>query len=224
MYKAFNFTAAENSMKHISLVIFNLFIINATMQAQTNSILGIYNLEGVREMVSGFQLKADSTFEFYFSYGALDRYGAGKWNFINNKIILNSKPYPGNDFKLISSSNTSNDFVIINIEEKNSMLLPYVYAFGNRLKEGDYPVKADSHGMIRLSATNLDTLHLLFEFTPERLSSFTIDSKTKNNFTFAFEPWLTEVFFTNFELAVFENKLEGKHPLLEKDNYRYIKE
>lgn len=194
------------------------------MQAQTNSIAGVYNLEGVREMASGFQLNTDSTFEFYFSYGALDRYGSGKWNFINNKIILNSKPFPGNDFKLISSDKTNNDFVTITIQEKNTMLLPYVYAFGNELQEGDYPVKADSHGMIKLLETNLDTLHLLFEFTPERLSTFAIDSKMKNNFTFVFEPWLVEVFFTNFELTVAENKLEGKHPLLEKDNYSFVKE
>lgn len=211
-------------MKHLSIIVFNLFIINATMQAQINSLEGVYNLEGVREMASGFQLKADSTFEFYFSYGALDRYGTGKWNFINNKIILNSKPRPGNDFKLVNSSRTNNDFVTVHIQEKNTMLLPFVYAFGNTLKEGEYPTKADSHGMIKLPANNLDTLHLLFEFTPERFSSFTIDTKTTNTFTFTFEPWLVEVFFTNFELAVTENKLEGKHPLLEKENYVYTKE
>jgi hypothetical protein len=224
MHKAFTFTASVNTMKHLYLVIFNLFIINVTMQAQTNSIAGVYNLEGVREMASGFQLHADSTFEFYFSYGALDRYGGGKWNFINNKIILNSNPYPGNDFKMISSSHTGSDYITINIQEKNTMLLPFVYAFGNTLKEGEYPVKADSHGMIKLPAANTDTLHLLFEFTTERLSSFAIDTKKQNNFTFAFEPWLVEVFFTNFELTVKENKLEGKHPLLEKDSCTYLKE
>lgn len=211
-------------MNHLLLIITNLLIFNANMHAQTNSIAGVYNLEGVREMASGFKLNEDSTFEFYFSYGALDRYGSGKWNFINNKIILNSKPHPGNDFKLISSSQTNNNFIIINVQEKNKMLLPYVYAFGNALKEGEYPVKADSHGMIKLPAANTDTLHLLFEFTPERTSSFAVDTKKQNNFTFTFEPWLVEVFFTNFELTVKDNTLEGKHPLLEKEICIYVKE
>jgi hypothetical protein len=46
------------------------------MMAQTNNITGVYNLRGVMEMASGFKLNNDSSFEFYFSYGALDRYGS----------------------------------------------------------------------------------------------------------------------------------------------------
>ena len=71
------------------------------MFAQTNShVAGTYYLSGVSEMASGIILKADSTFEFFFSYGALDRYGSGKWMFENNNIVLNRKPYPGKDFKM----------------------------------------------------------------------------------------------------------------------------
>ncbi|MEP6847022.1 MAG: hypothetical protein ABI861_13510 [Panacibacter sp.] len=194
------------------------------MKAQNNSIAGIYNLEGVMEMASGFKLNADSTFEFYFSYGAIDRFGAGTWNFINKKVILNSRPYPGNDFKLLSSTSTKNDFITITIAEKNAMLLPYIYAFTTTLKDGEYPVKADSHGMIKLQSANADTLHLLFEFTPERISSFSIKGKTQNNFTFALEPWLSEIFLKDFELTVKDDQLKGKHPLLDKDECVYVKE
>jgi hypothetical protein len=104
------------------------------------------------------------------------------------------------------------------------MLLPYVYAFTDILKDGEYPVKADSHGMIKLPASNADTLHLLFEFTPERISSFTINTKTQNNFSFAFQPWIVEVFFKDFELTLKEDQLEGKHPLLKKEDCVYKKE
>ena len=104
------------------------------------------------------------------------------------------------------------------------MLLPYVYAFTNTLKDGEYPVKADSHGMIKLPSSDADTLHLLFEFTPERISSFAVKTKTQNNFSFAFEPWIVEVFFKDFELTIKEGRLEGKHPLLNKDDCVYTKE
>ena len=36
-----------------------------------------YYLTGVREMASGFLVKPDNTFQFFFAYGALDRQGAG---------------------------------------------------------------------------------------------------------------------------------------------------
>lgn len=211
-------------MKPLLLTFSTLFIFITTMYAQNNTPEGIYNLEGVMETASGFKLNTDSTFEFYFSYGALDRYGKGKWQMINNKIILNTRPHPGNDFKLISSSLTKNNFLVVNIQEKNTMLLPYVYAFADSLKDGEYPVKADSHGTIKLPVSKADTLHLLFEFTPERISSFAINLKTQNNFNFAFEPWIVEVFFKDFELDFKGDRLEGKHPLLNKDDCVYTKE
>ncbi|QEC65943.1 hypothetical protein FRZ67_00975 [Panacibacter ginsenosidivorans] len=211
-------------MKHLLLIFINLFIFISIMHAQDNTVTGVYNLEGVMETASGFKLNADSTFEFYFSYGALDRYGKGKWEIINNKLILNSRPHPGNDFKLLSSAHTNNNFITISIQEKNSMLLSYVYAFAGTLKEGEYPVRADSHGIIKLPASNADTLHLLFEFTPERISSFAVNTKTQNSFSFAFEPWIAEVFFKDFGLTIKEDRLEGKHPLLEKDDCVYTKE
>ena len=192
--------------------------------AQTNNMTGIYNLRGVMEVASGFKLNADSTFEFYFSYGALDRYGSGKWSIINNKVVFNSKPYPGKDFKLVSESSTGNDFITITIQEKNTVLLQYVYAFTDTLKEGEYPEKADSHGIIKLSNTKADSLHLLFEFTPEKISSFAINAKSKNDFVFSFEPWLFEVFFKDFELNIDGNDLSGKHPLLNKENCTFEKE
>jgi hypothetical protein len=194
------------------------------MYAQNNAVAGIYNLEGVRETASGFKLNADSTFEFYFSYGALDRYGKGTWQLGGNRIILNSRPHPGTDFRLLRSNLTKNEFITITIEEKNTMLLPYVYAFTGKLQAGEYAQKADSHGTIKLPATNADTIHILFEFTPERISSFAVNTKVTNNFTFAFEPWIVEVFFKDFELTVKQDRLEGKHPLLEKDDCIYIRE
>jgi hypothetical protein len=82
------------------------------------------------------------------------------------------------------------------------------------LKEGEYPTKADSHGMIKLSGSNADTLYLLFELVPERVSSFAIDTKTRNNFVFTFEPWAVEIFFKDFELTIDGNDLTGNIPLL----------
>jgi len=80
-------------MKHLLLFFSNLFIFINTMHAQNNTAIGIYNLQGVMETASGFKLNADSTFEFYFSYGALDRYGKGKWQITNDKLILNGRPF-----------------------------------------------------------------------------------------------------------------------------------
>ena len=67
------------------------------MEAQkiTDTIIGEYYLKGVRETASGFKLNADSTFEFFFSYGALDRMGSGTWQKQGDQIIFSSAKTKG---------------------------------------------------------------------------------------------------------------------------------
>jgi len=191
--------------------------------AQQKSPVGSYMLQGVREMASGFELKPDSTFQFFFSYGALDRYGSGTWKQKDNQIIFNSKPFPGKDFKLINSSKTTDAFILLRLDLKNPQLYNYMYAYSGRLKEGDYPVRANADGIIKLPLTT-DSIHLLFEFVPERISVFSLNTKEFNHFTFTIEPWITDVFFTDFTLRITDTKLEGRHPLLSKEDCEYIKE
>src|SRR4051794_35415749 len=65
-----------------------LFFIGLTTNGQAQKNMeGEFVLEGVREMACVFKLNSDSSFEFYFSYGALDRYGSGKWTTDKNKIM-----------------------------------------------------------------------------------------------------------------------------------------
>ena len=53
---------------------------SSNLQAQNDcKECGEYYCESISEMASGFNIKPDSTFEFFFSYGALDRFGTGTW-------------------------------------------------------------------------------------------------------------------------------------------------
>ena len=105
-------------------------------------------LKGIMEVASGFELKEDSTFEFYFAYGALDRTGSGKWSIENNNIILNSKPYPGEDFKMVSKLSTKNNYTTIKIEDTNKNLYTLVYCLARR-PNGDTIINADENGIIK---------------------------------------------------------------------------
>lgn len=192
------------------------------MDAQINTAVGEYYLTGVMETASGFKLNSDSTFEFFFSYGALDRYGSGTWKMNNNTITFNSKPYPGHDFKMTSSENTKDNFTTVQIDASNANFFRFVYCL-LKTKEGDSLLNANSDGIITLPGRNYDSLHLLFYLAPERTTTIPINNKEKNNFTFTFEPWIVEVFFKDFVLNFKDDHLEGKHPLLEKELYIYKK-
>ena len=55
---------------------------------------GEYSLTGVMETASGIQLNKDSTFQFYFSYGALDREGQGKWSVTCKQYYFKQQALP----------------------------------------------------------------------------------------------------------------------------------
>lgn len=191
------------------------------MQAQKPlTMIGEYYLDGVMEVASGFKLNPDATFRFFFSYGALDRYGAGDWQLKDGKLILNSRPQPAHDFALVTSKAVPGKQPTIRIIENNAVLLPYVHA---KISPGDSIVTADNKGMIHLPQQQIDSITLLFEFCPERYSTFSIADTTHNYFEFRFEPWLMEVFFSNFSLSVDKEGLFGKHPLMEGAQFRYNK-
>jgi len=194
------------------------------MHAQTSeNIAGAYYLQGVMETGSGFKLNRDSSFEFFYSYGALDRYGSGKWKLENHKIILNSKPCPGKDFKMTDSATNDDNFTTIKIDDKNTQLFPFVHCLIHT-KNGDTLLGADHNGYIIIHEKSPDTIYLISELSAERVSVFTINNTKKNFYTFRFEPWIFEVFFKEFTLQFVKDHLEGKHPLLDGENYGYVKD
>jgi hypothetical protein len=61
-------------------------------------IAGVYQLQDVKQTSSGFQLGADGSFRFFFTYGTVDRYGSGRWTINDDHIVLQSRAWPGRDF------------------------------------------------------------------------------------------------------------------------------
>lgn len=202
-----------------SVLIFTM--LHEQLLSQQN-IAGEYSLRGVMEVGSGLQLNEDSTFQFFFSYGALDRYGSGTWTVHNNMVLLNSKPYPGKDFKLVRSTLLPNDFITISIEDNNTALYRLVYC---RIKtsSGDSILNADENGVITIPSTTT-RIEMLSEICPERISTFELDNKKYNTYAFNFEPWIADVFFRSFPLRFEGDHLQGKHPLLDDREYSFYKE
>jgi hypothetical protein len=182
-------------------------------KVNTQNLAGVYNLVGVMETAAGFKLNEDSTFEFYFSYGALDRYGSGKYSREGDHVVFNSAPWSGKDFKLLQSSIGKTNHVVFELKEKNNMLLPYVYfTIFNKGKQTQ--LKTNSHGMAEAMAQPVDSIGVQFEFTPERISIFKLSNPKHNYFAFAFEQWIVEVYFKNYKLKISPEGLTGKLFLL----------
>ena len=193
-----------------------------TFAQKTSAMEGEYYLQGVMETASGFKLNADSTFEFFYSYGALDRYGSGKWRQVNGDIIFESRIRPPRDFALTKSEKSPDKFTTIRIVDNTEFVVRYVDAVirnGNSVLEKS----TNDEGVIRIAKQPIDSVFLLFRLCPDRYSSFHISEKEHNHLEFRFEPWIAEVFFEKFILKIEKNKLTGRHPLLKGEAFVYEK-
>jgi len=187
-----------------------------------SNIEGEYYLQGVHEMASGFLLKADSTFQFFFSYGALDRSGEGQWAIDKGILVLYSSKGAYPDFQLLDSSNTGKSAVTIRIEESNSILRKHVYGSLDDGIPGSW-IPADANGEIHFPKQQFQSVSLLLEFCPERITRIPIPDKEQNQFSFRMLPGIMEVYFNKFSLDVSDGQLKGRHPLLEGSEFVYQK-
>jgi len=201
-----------------------LLLISWRMDAQTNSrdYTGEYYLRGVMETASGFKLNPDSSFQFFFSYGALDRMGSGKWTVRGNELILNSRPRPPLDFKLVSSTAGDAKNITIRISDPNQNILRYVDCTVSSAK-GSTTLTTDHDGYARFPLSKVDSIGLIFTWCPDRVSYFKVTNSAHHYFEFRFEPWIAEVFFDNFKLNIDKEGFEGPHPLMADKRFHYEK-
>ncbi len=86
---------------------------------------GEYYLTGIMETASGFNLYEDHSFEFYFTYGALDRHAYGTWREGENGTVILSTDYKDQSpFTIELEENMKdNDHLVVGIPGFNKMLI-----------------------------------------------------------------------------------------------------
>ena len=185
-------------------------------------IAGIYQLHDVKQTSSGFQLSADGSFRFFFTYGTIDRYGSGAWTINNDDIVLQSRPWPGRDFAGVSSQLINQNFITAKIVGGNPKLLGHVYFSLMQGQTGSW-LKTNQNGESVFPLQAVNSISIVFEFSQERFTQFTVENTNHNYFEFRFEQWLMEVFFNNFHLKISKYALSGKHPLIKGEKFVYEK-
>jgi hypothetical protein len=177
-------------------------------------ISGEYMLTNVREMASGFLLMPDHQFQFFFSYGALDRQAKGEWRQEGDQVIFNSTSWSGADFSIINSSaEQPEEGIVVVLDPPNPMLAAYLHLSLSG-GQADSWVQFRGPGELRLEPQEFDSLAIQFEFCPERFTVLLI-TKGHNQFVIRPEPTLFELYLDQFTLLHTVDGLSGKHPLLE---------
>lgn len=73
-------------------------------------------------MVAGFNFSADGKFQFFYSYGALDRNATGTFFVEGDTLKIKSDKELGKDFTIINQSKQAKGYILI-FDDPNKYLL-----------------------------------------------------------------------------------------------------
>jgi hypothetical protein len=120
-------------MKGPILFLLQLITLNSMAQKQVQ---GEY-IFSKQEMVAGFKFLANGRFEFFFSYGVVDRYAKGTFSVKDDSIKLKSEKEAGKDFTIKDQSHSGTGYTL-KFEDANSFLLSNIrctFFIGKEQKE-----------------------------------------------------------------------------------------
>jgi hypothetical protein len=82
------------------------------------SVAGVYD-GGQMEVAAGLELKADGTFHYELSYGALDEQASGRWSLSGDQVVLTSAPVNPPRFSVVSQEKGTDGVLRITMDFKD---------------------------------------------------------------------------------------------------------
>ena len=182
------------------------------------NITGTYQMKGGFEMASGFKFNPDSTFEFYFIYGAVDRSATGHYTVKDGKITLQSNKSAGKDFNIIKEEQRGgnggiNAGTTIKVTDPNDYLTRQILCLFKKDGKQDQQF-TDEEGIAHSPFTDCDTIFVMHTLFPDVMTTVKKDKGPHNYFELTLNPSLAEVSFKFVELTITKEGLSCPMPYL----------
>ncbi|MBS1765146.1 MAG: hypothetical protein JSS90_09290 [Bacteroidetes bacterium] len=206
--------------KFISSILL-LHIVSTEVSAQKPD--GVYQLRGVQDLSSAFKFNPDNTFEFYFIYGAVDRFAKGTYAISNDTIKLYSEKKAGDDFEIIEQSMKGKTYKVI-VRDENAFLTQKVKAityFGELRNE----YEANEDGEIDINTKNCEKIYLQHELFPDVSTLIKDELNANTYFEVKLKPSLQEVSFQASIIRISGDTIICNNtPLFPAQDVRYVRE
>lgn len=189
---------------------------------QTLNPVGEYYITGEREIAAGFQINADSSFNFFLSYGAMDRQGTGKWKVVDNQLVLLSSDTSKQHFLLQEQKQMPGNNVNIKFEQTNPNMFHFLFAV-LVVNDKRFTQKANKEGEITFLNTKADTLEVYFKWCPDKVSIYDVKHSTNNYFTFSPKPNLMDVNFEEAKFQFTDKEMSGRLTFFDERVIRFMK-
>lgn len=203
-------------------ILFLLLFVNLQSMSQKR-IQGEYYFRKM-EMASGFNFTADGKFEFFFSYGAVDRSAAGTFSIEGNALKLKSDKEPGKDFTVISQSKQSKGYKLTFKDANKHLVQNILCIFLTDGKRRE--AYTDDNGEASVDLANCDTIYVEHTLFPDIFTLVKDKANDNNQFELSLNPSLEQVSFKGIDFKIEDDKTLTCIPnyFLTMPDIKYIKE
>ncbi|MFI5185848.1 MAG: hypothetical protein ACHQF0_03940 [Chitinophagales bacterium] len=156
------------------------------------------------EMASGFNFSKDGTFQFFYTYGAVDRTATGSFTVEGDTLKLKSDKEPGKDFTITDQSKQGNGYSIT-FRHQNKYLLKNIVCIFVVDGKGQ-EAYSDENGEVHADLAKCDTIYVVHNLYPD-IPTLVKDEKNDNNrFTLELKPSLEQVSFKGIDFMIIDKK------------------
>lgn len=149
------------------------------------------------EMTAGFRFFENGAFEFFYSYGAVDRFATGTYAVEGDVIRLQSDKEPGRDFTISKQGRMGNGYhIVVKHPEKALVNNVKCIFFVGEDKYEDY---TSANGEIHVDAPHCDKIFVQHALFPD-IATLVKDSDCHHNyFELQLNPSLEQVSFKGID-------------------------
>ncbi|MFN8346854.1 MAG: hypothetical protein U0X91_17770 [Spirosomataceae bacterium] len=175
-----------------------------TTMAQTK-VAGEYHLVGIHDLAAGLRLTEQGSFEFFYIYGAVDRFAQGTYTVEGNVIKLKSAKEAGKDFTVKKAGKRPGGYTI-KVLDSNPMLAQYVKCIVVNGKEKNVEFM-NSKGELHLSTSHAERIYLQHELYPDIATEIKNESNDNSYFEVTLNPSLQQVSFKGIDFKIEDQAL-----------------
>jgi len=172
------------------------------MTSEKQNIQGEYYFRQT-EMAAGFKFTEDGQFQFFFTYGAVDRSAAGTFSVEGNMVKLKSEKEPGKDFTVNREFRQGEGYHLA-FTNANSMMVENIRCFvlvGDKREEA----VTDSQGRIQLDIPHCDSIYVQHLLFPDIVTLVKSPENLNNHFELSLNPSLEQVSFKGIDFTIEED-------------------
>ena len=153
-----------------------------------------------QEMAAGFNFLANGKFDFFFTYGAVDRNATGTFSVEGDTIKLKSNKEAGKDF-IITSQTKEGTGYRIQFNDANKYLLTNIRCsfFIGAERHDEF---TDDNGEIKVTYPHCDRIFAFHTLFPDVVTLIKDETNENNQFVLALNPSLEQVSFKGIDFKI----------------------